>query len=142
MARITPNDFIKGITGKVCSHSQDYYSQNTTSGIIHTGKICHPYTGPATEKEVKQQEAFKTSAKKVTAWLLANRPTTANPKGSEDYQLAQRLKKQYALSNVRQVAFMYLQKDGSVVLPSGSTGSASDGGSSTPGAGGGDEETM
>ena len=117
--KITPIDIIKDMSGKICQHSDTYVSLNTSSGKMFTGKRCHPYTGPLSEKQIAQQQAFKARAEKATAWLLANRPSATNgPKGTAAYQLAVSIKKALQLSNVRQVVYKHMDDDGKVTFPS------------------------
>ena len=148
MARITPIDVIKGISGKYGNGSNDYFATNTSSNRIHLAKYLNKPTGPATPEQLAQMEAFGNQQKMAAAWLRANRPSEANgPKGTEAYQAAQALKKQAHLSNVRQIVLKYMDEDGNVTLPassgsgistppansgSGSTSSGSSGGSQAP----------
>ena len=89
------------MSGKVCSHSNTYFNFNHSSGNCYTGKICNPYTGGPTAKQLAQQEAFKQKALRVSAWLNANKPSATNgDKGTAAYQEAQRIKKQLQLGNV------------------------------------------
>ena len=148
MARITPIDVIKGISGKYGNGSNDYFATNTSSNRIHLAKYLNKPTGPATPEQLAQMEAFGNQQKMAAAWLRANRPSEENgPKGTEAYQEAQALKKQAHLSNVRQIVLKYMDEDGNVTLPassgsgtstppanSGSGGSTS-GGSQAPGSG-------
>ena len=86
MARITPIDVIKGISGKYGSGSNDYFATNTSSNRIHLAKYLNKPTGPATELQVAQMQAFATRQKMAAAWLRANRPSEENgPKGTEAY---------------------------------------------------------
>ena len=160
MARITPIDVIKGISGKYGNGSNDYFATNTSSNRIHLAKYLNKPTGPATPEQLAQMEAFGNQQKMAAAWLRANRPSESNgPKGTEAYQEAQALKKQAHLSNVRQIVLKYMDEDGNVTLPasgtstppanSGSTpggsqapsgsGSSSSGGSQTPSGGSGSQ---
>ena len=146
MARITPIDVIKGISGKYGSGSNDYFATNTSSNRIHLAKYLNKPTGPATPEQLAQMEAFGNQQKMAAAWLRANRPSEENgPKGTEAYQEAQALKKQAHLSNVRQIVLKYMDEEGNVTLPASGTstppansGSGSDGGSQTPSGGGSD----
>ena len=128
MARITPIDVIKGISGKYGNGSNDYFATNTSSNRIHLAKYLNKPTGPATPEQLAQMEAFGNQQKMAAAWLRANRPSEENgPKGTEAYQEAQALKKLAHLSNVRQIVLKYMDEDGNVTLPA-SSGS----GTSTP----------
>ena len=150
MARITPIDVIKGISGKYGSGSSDYFATNTSSNRIHLAKYLNKPTGPATEMQLAQMQIFGKQQKMAAAWLRANRPSEENGnKGTEAYQEAQALKKQAHLSNVRQIVLKYMDEEGNVTLPaSGSSnggytppdnsegsGSGGSGGSVNPGTG-------
>ena len=122
MARITPIDVIKGISGKYGSGSNDYFATNTSSNRIHLAKYVNKPTGPATVEQIAQMEAFGTKQKMAAAWLRANRPSEENgPKGTEAYQEAQALKKLAHLSNVRQIVLKYMDDEGNVTLPASGT---------------------
>ena len=54
MARITPIDVIKGISGKYGSGSRDYFATNSSSNRIHLAKYFNKPTGPVTEKQMAQ----------------------------------------------------------------------------------------
>lgn len=139
MARITPIDVIKGISGKYGSGSNDYFATNRSSNRIHLAKYLNKPAGPMTEAQVRQTQLFATQQKMAAAWLRANRPSTDNgDKGTEAYQTAQRIKRQLCLSNVRQVILKYMDDDGTVTLPDGSVTTApeqSGGGNSNPSGG-------
>ena len=123
MARITPIDVIKGISGKHGNGSNDYFATNSSSNRIHLAKLSNPYTGPATEKQKAQREKFAAKQAAATAWLNANRPNTKNgEKGTTLYQQAQKLKRAYAFSNVNQVLYKYMDDKNVIKLPDG-TGS-------------------
>ena len=139
MARITPIDVIKGISGKYGSGSSDYFATNSSSNRIHLAKYLNKPTTPATQEQLDQMQRFGNQQRMAAAWLRANRPSTENgDKGTEAYQLAQSLKKSYRMSNVRQVVLKYMDEDGNVNLPTaGSTTVTppSDSGSDTGGGG-------
>ena len=132
--KIVPIDIIKSMSGKVCQHSDTSIALNKTSGLMHTSKMCNPYEGPASAKQIAQQEAFKVKTGLVSAWLLANRPSATNgEKGTEAYRKALSLKKQMGLSNVRQVVSKYIDATGKVTLPDGVTASVPTGGNTSEG---------
>ena len=134
MARITPIDVIKGISGKYGNGSNDYFATNTSSNRIHLAKYLNKPTGPATPAQLAQMEAFGNQQKMAAAWLRANRPSEENgPKGTEAYQEAQALKKQAHLSNVRQIVLKYMDEDGNVTLPASGTSTPPANSGSTPG---------
>ena len=92
MARITPIDVIKGISGKYGNGSSDYFATNSSSNRIHLAKYLNKPTGPATQSQLEQMQKFATQAKLASAWLRSNRPSTENgAKGTPAYQEAQAL---------------------------------------------------
>ncbi len=120
MARITPIDVIKGISGKYGGNSNDYFATNKSSSKIHLAKYANPYTGPSTEAQVAQRMKFAERQMAVSAWLNANKPSEANGmKGTAAYQWAQKMKKSMALSSITQVLYKYLDEENNIVLPEG-----------------------
>ena len=120
MAKITPIDVIKGISGKYGGNSNDYFSTNTSSNKIHLAKLKNPYKGPFTDKQLAQQEVFASRQAALSAWLVANRPSAENgEKGTEAYQYAQKLKRAYAMSNINQVLLKYMDERYVITLPAG-----------------------
>ena len=92
MARITPIDVIKGISGKYGNGSSDYFATNSSSNRIHLAKYLNKPMGPATQSQLEQMQKFATQAKLASAWLRSNRPSTENgAKGTAAYQEAQAL---------------------------------------------------
>ena len=137
MAKIIPIDVIKGISGKYGNKSSDYFATNRSSNQIHLAKIVNPYQGPPTEKQKAQQAKFAARQVVSTAWLNANRPSeTTGEKGTADYQLVQRMKRQMDLSNINQVLHKYMGEDNIIRLPHGDEFQApptQDGGGSSAG---------
>jgi hypothetical protein len=118
MAKITPIDVIKGISGSYGHNSGDYFATNTSSNKIRLAKLKNPYKGPATEKQLAQQQKFKSRQAVVTAWLNANKPSTANgEKGTAIYQQVQKWKRTLGLSSVAQVLYKYLDDKNELHLP-------------------------
>ena len=121
MAKITPIDVIKGITGKYGSGSNDYFATNKSSNKIHLAKLTNPYKGPASEKQLAQQSKFAKKQAAVSAWLNANKPSEKNgAKGTDAYQLAMKIKKSMHFSCISQVIYKHLDEDGKVELPAAS----------------------
>ena len=152
MAKITPIDVIKGISGKYGGNSNDYFATNTSSNKIHLAKLKKPYKGPFTDKQLAQQEVFAARQAALSAWLVANRPSAENgEKGTEAYQYAQKLKRAYAMSNINQVLLKYMDDKYVITLPAGAgssnkpstggsdSGSGSDSSDSPSGGGGGED---
>ena len=140
MARITPIDVIKGISGKYGSGSNDYFATNRSSNRIHLAKYLNKPAGPMTEAQLRQIELFGNQQRMAAAWLRVNRPSETNgTKGTDAYQTAQAIKHQLHLSNVRQVILKYMDADGTVTLPDGSV-TATPSGGTTPNPSGGSED--
>ena len=138
MAKITPIDVIKGITGKYGSGSNDYFATNKSSNKIHLAKLTNPYKGPASEKQLAQQSKFAKKQAAVSAWLNANKPSEKNgAKGTDAYQLAMKIKKSMHFSCISQVIYKHLDEDGKVELPAAHPDLPGGEGEQTGGNGGG-----
>ncbi len=118
MAKITPIDVIKGISGKYGSGSSDYFATNKSSNQIHLAKYQNKPTGEPTASQRETIKKFTEQAKQASAWLRSNHPSAENgAKGTKAYQVAQALKRQLHLSNVRQIVIKYMDEEGNVKLP-------------------------
>ena len=53
LAKITPIDVIKGISGKYGNKSNDYFATNSSRNKIHLANFSNPYKGPTTEKQME-----------------------------------------------------------------------------------------
>ena len=116
MAKITPIDIIKGVSGKFGGNSKEYFATNKTSYNIHFAKRVNEFKGPATEKQLEIRDLFKRKQKAVADWLRANRPVSGRP-ATEAYRVALALKYRYKFSSINQVIHKYLNDDLQVVLP-------------------------
>ena len=125
MAKITPIDIIKGVSGKFGGNSREYFATNKTSYNIYFAKRVNDFQGPATEKQLEIRDLFKRKQKAVADWLRANRPMSGRP-ATEAYRVALALKYRYKFSSINQVIHKYLNDDLQVVLPN--VGSGSDNG--------------
>lgn len=56
MARIKPMELLSKLSGKVCSHSDMYFAERY--GTQYTGKICNPFKGEPTDKQLAVRSAF------------------------------------------------------------------------------------
>ena len=118
MARVIPIDIIKGISGKYGKNADFYFATNTSSGKIRISHLPKPNHRPPTEKQKAQRLRFAARHAAVTAWLNANKPSELNgPKGTEAYQLVQRLKRKLGLSLINQVLLKYMDEDNVIRLP-------------------------
>ena len=116
MAKITPIDIIKGVSGKFGGNSKEYFATNKTSYNIYFAKRVNDFQGPATQKQLEIRNRFKAKQKAVTDWLRANRPMSGRP-ATEAYRVALALKYRYKFSSINQVIHKYLNDDLQVVLP-------------------------
>ena len=138
MAKITPIDVIKGISGKYGSGSSDYFATNKSSNQIHLAKYQNKPTGEPTASQRETIKKFTEQAKQASAWLRSNHPSAENgAKGTEAYQVAQTLKRQLHLSNVRQIVIKYMDEEGNVKLPTAHPDLPGGEGEQTGGNGGG-----
>ena len=151
MAKITPIDIIKGVSGKFGGNSREYFATNKTSYNIYFAKRVNDFKGPATQKQLEIRDLFKRKQKAVADWLRANRPVSGRP-ATEAYRVALALKYRYKFSSINQVIHKYLNDDLQVVLPNvgsdngdapnpapsqpGNKPSGSDSGSNKPSGGG------
>ena len=70
------------------------------------------------DAQIEQQAKFAKRQAVATAWLNANKPGTTNgEKGTSAYQYAQRLKRQFSLSNINQVLYRYMDDKNVITLP-------------------------
>ena len=125
MAKITPIDIIKGVSGKFGGNSREYFATNKTSYNIYFAKRVNDFKGPATQKQLEIRDLFKRKQKAVADWLRANLPVNGRP-ATEAYRVALALKYRYKFSSINQVIHKYLNDDLQVVLPN--VGSGSDNG--------------
>ena len=116
MAKITPIDIIKGVSGKFGGNSKEYFATNKTSYNIYFAKRVNDFKGPATQKQLEIRDLFKRKQKAVADWLRANRPVSGRP-ATEAYRVALALKYRYKFSSINQVIHKYLNDDLQVVLP-------------------------
>ena len=117
MAKITPIDIIKGISGKFGGgNSKEYFATNKTIYNIYFAKRVNEFQGPATQKQLEIRDCFKRKQKAVADWLRANRPVSGRP-ATEAYRVALALKYRYKFSSINQVIYKYLNDDLQVVLP-------------------------
>ena len=132
MAKITPIDIIKGVSGKFGGNSKEYFATNKTSYNIHFAKRVNDFKGPATQKQLEIRDLFKRKQKAVADWLRANRPVSGRP-ATEAYRVALALKYRYKFSSINQVIHKYLNDDLQVVLPNIGNGDAPNPAPSQPG---------
>lgn len=88
MAKIVPIEIIASMSGKVCNHSDMYFSTNKQTGKVHTGKICNPSTAEPTAKQLAVRQKFAERRQVTSVWMEANKPTDVRPKGTDLYQKA------------------------------------------------------
>ena len=63
---VTP---IKSASGKISSDSDTYLRTNPVTGKSHTGRLQHPYKGPASEKQAACRNRFRAVMALVTERL-------------------------------------------------------------------------
>ena len=77
-------ELISKLSGKLCSHSDIYFAER--NGTQYTGKICNPYTGEPTEKQIAVRTKFAQTIEAINA-LTEEQKT--------DYENAFRRQKKY-----------------------------------------------
>ena len=58
-------ELISKLSGKLCSHSDIYFAER--NGTQYTGKICNPYTGEPTEKQIAVRTKFAQTIEAINA---------------------------------------------------------------------------
>ena len=56
MSKIKPMELISKLSGKLCSHSDIYFAER--NGTQYTGKICNPFKGEPTAKQIAVRQKF------------------------------------------------------------------------------------
>ena len=72
MAKYTPMDLIKSMSGKLCGHSDVSFAKR--GNTLYTQKRCNPRTSPFSEKELAQQAKFKAVAASTAARVKTAAP--------------------------------------------------------------------
>jgi hypothetical protein len=65
MAKYTPMDLIKSMSGKICGHSDISFAKR--GNTLYTQKRCNPRTSPLSEEEIARQELFAQARAAVKA---------------------------------------------------------------------------
>lgn len=99
MAKIHPSDLFTSISGKLCSKEGTYIALNKQTGKMYSA-VRHVNTYSNTEAQQAVRAAFLSRSKLGTAWWMANKPSEANPKGTDSYQLVMKAyKSQHKIGN-------------------------------------------
>lgn len=105
MAKVQTSDLFTSVSGKLCSKEGTYIALNKQTGKMYSA-VHHHYSNPNTEAQQAVKAAFASRAKFATKWWKANKPSTGNPKGSDNYQLVMKAyKAQRKIGN----SFSYLR---------------------------------
>jgi len=143
MARLRLNPTFEGISGKACCNSKVIYATNTQTGTSYSYER-HSVGELNSTAQQEHRANFSARGKKVKEWFAANKPSEANPKGTELYQAARaKYKAQHKIGSMAGFVAKYLQDDGTMgaayVYPktSASASSGSAVGTTNPPAGGG-----
>jgi hypothetical protein len=72
MARITPMDLVKSMSGKICEHSDISFARK--GNTQYTMKRCNERTSEPSEAELAVRAKFKAVSAAVTARIKANDP--------------------------------------------------------------------
>lgn len=139
MARVQPSSLITSISGSTCHHDGTYFATNKQTGKVYAAKRCFSSDKPMTEAQKEQQVKFGSKAKFASAWWSKNKPSKANPDGTEAYQLVQRaFKGQHKTGNIFAYMRTLITADNKVMIGDlDITGGVKPGGSTTEGGGSG-----
>lgn len=138
MARVQPSSLITSISSSTCHHDGTYFATNKQTGKVYAAKRCFSSDKPMTEAQKEQQVKFGSKAKFASAWWSKNKPSQANPNGTEAYQLIQRaFKGQHKTGNIFAYMRSLITADNKVMIGDlDITGGVKPGGSTTEGGGG------
>ena len=124
MAKIKPIELIASMSGKVCQHGDTYFVTNRQTGRVHTGRICYPANQEPSASQMAVRERFAQRAQNTSAWLASNKPSVAQPKGSELYQKAlEAYRAQHKIGSFFGYIASIIKEDGTVTIGSMSGGS-------------------
>ena len=99
MAKIQPSDLFTSISGKLCRKEGTYIALNKQTGKMYSA-VRHVNTYSNTEAQQAVRTAFVSRSKLGTAWWMANKPSEANPKGTDNYRLVMKAyKSQHKIGN-------------------------------------------
>ena len=82
MAKITPIDIIKGVSGKFGGNSREYFATNKTSYNIYFAKRVNDFQGPATEKQ--KEVCVRSSSASRRLLPIGSAPTDLCDEGGLD----------------------------------------------------------
>lgn len=86
MAKIKTSELIKEISGKTSSGEKFYFYTNKVSGKQSIRKIGKNPDKEPTPAQLAHREAFKQKTEQLKQWFDSNKPSDANPAGSEIYR--------------------------------------------------------
>ena len=86
MASVKPIAIVANLSGKVCQHSDMYFSTNKQTGKVYTGKRCFPSEAAPSEAQLAARTKFGQLMGQCKAWLAENKPSATQLKGTELYQ--------------------------------------------------------
>lgn len=99
MATVNFTSDVQSISGKLCSKEGVVYSVNKQTGKTYRSDR-HGYHDANTEVQKAIRTTFATRAHLAAAWWNANKPSQANPKGSDSYKLVMKAyKAQHKIGN-------------------------------------------
>ena len=99
MAQVNFPSDIQSISGRLCSEEGIVYSVNKQTGKTYRSDR-HGYNDANTEAQQQVRKLFVTKGRFAVKWWKANKPSEANPKGSDSYQLVMKAyKAQHKIGN-------------------------------------------
>jgi len=124
MARINPNATIATMSGKANRQSNIYYRTDKQTGKVYTGTLLNPNNHADSEAVNNARIKFGQRVGNASAWLAANKPSGAQPKGSELYQKVYKAyKSQTKMSGLFAYIVHLMDEEGNVRMGGHNTGS-------------------
>ena len=124
MARINPNATIATMSGKANRQSNIYYRTDKQTGKVYTGTLLNPNNHADSEAVNNARIKFGQRVSNASAWLAANKPSGAQPKGSELYQKVYKAyKAQTKMSGLFAYIVHLMDEEGNVRMGGKNTGS-------------------
>ena len=124
MARINPNATIATMSGKANRQSNIDYRTDKQTGKVYTGTLLNPNNHADSEAVNNARIKFGQRVGNASAWLAANKPSGAQPKGSELYQKVYKAyKSQTKMSGLFAYIVHLMDEEGNVRMGGQNTGS-------------------
>lgn len=125
MAQVSTEWPVATIRGKACGHDKTYTKINKVTGKVSAVKLCNPYEGPASQKQIAHRTTFGEAQHTISVWMKAGKES----KDKEYLRLKTAYLSQHKIGSFRGYLYKVVGADnlpeltGSVTPDSGSQGS-------------------